>query len=86
MSLLVRMMSRMLKKLDKETWRRHDNYDAMSTILWINANPKKVLLYQEPAIDPFVPFSLIIQRDFQLEWSLKHGNGGCIVVDGTTNT
>jgi hypothetical protein len=35
---------------------------------------------------PFVLFSLIIQGDFQLEWLLKHGNGGCIVVDGTANT
>jgi hypothetical protein len=32
------------KTLDKETWRRH-NDDGMSTILWMEANPKEMILY-----------------------------------------
>jgi hypothetical protein len=47
------------KTLDKETWSRH-NDDGLSTILWMKVNPKEVILYQEPASDPFVPFSFII--------------------------
>jgi hypothetical protein len=74
------------KTLDKETWRRDDD-DAKSTVKWIQSNPKEVVLYQAPAAQPqFVPFSLVIQRDFQLEWLLRHGNGRCIAIDGTANT
>ena len=58
----------------------------MSTILWMKLNPHEVLLYQEPATSPFRPFSLVIQREFQLDWLIKYGNGKCIAIDGTANT
>ena len=73
------------KTIDNETWRRHRD-DIMSTILWMKSNPHEVLLYQEPATSPFRPFSLVIQREFQLDWLIKYGNGKCIAIDGTANT
>jgi hypothetical protein len=73
------------KTLDKETWRRHNN-DNMSTLLWMKSNPQEVLLYKEPASSPFTPFSVVIQREFQLDWLIKYGNGRCIAIDGLANT
>ena len=74
------------KTIDKETWRRHDD-DMMSTLLWMQSNPHEVLLYQEPASTLHLHhYSLVIQREFQLDWLIKYGNGRCIAIDGTTNT
>ncbi|BFI31602.1 hypothetical protein MPTK2_3g90260P [Marchantia polymorpha subsp. ruderalis] len=72
-------------ELDKETWRRHAN-DRISTELWMKANSSQVVLYQAPKSDPFKPLRLAVTRPLLLDWLLKHGNGGCVAIDGTHGT
>ena len=73
------------RNLDKETWRRHED-DAISTVMWIRSNPSWVVLYHPPSIVPYLPLRLVVQRDMQLEWLLKWGNGACLAIDGTHGT
>jgi hypothetical protein len=73
------------RNLDKETWRKHDD-DVISTEIWIRSNPSKVILYHPPSFAPYSPFRLVIQREMQLEWLIRYGNGACVAIDGTHGT
>lgn len=72
-------------ELDRETWKLHAN-DRISTELWMQANPSQVVMYHAPKSDPDEPLRLAVTRPMLLEWLIKHGNGGCVAIDGTHGT
>lgn len=52
----------------------------------MKANSSQVVLYQASNNDPFKPLRLAVTRTLLLEWLLKHGNGGCVAIDGMHGT
>ena len=74
-------VDRVSGRLDEQKWKRHKDV-ATSVHRWVLANPRRVIKYQ-PFVEGTQEFQLVIQTEWQLQLTVKHGDGKPLGLDST---